>query len=152
MRKVVLSAALFLSVVLGGGAVLAASAEQEEAFVTAYKTAFEAQDAAALHALLFTDGAIPMAVDFYKEMMTAEFGKPITSIALEDLTGDELAEVDSVMPTPDGGSARLAPRPYKKLVITIDTSDANGTSSSTSSAFVAEADGRLGIATPVPAN
>lgn len=152
MRNLILSFTIGISLAFGASATLAASPEQEQAFLDTYKAAFEAQDAAALRALLFSDGAIPMAVDFYAEMMTADFGKQISSIALEELDTDELAEIDEVMPTPDGGSARLAPKPYKKLVIKVDTSDANGTSTSTNSAFVAEQDGRLGIAMPVPAN
>jgi hypothetical protein len=88
----------------------------------------------------------------YAEMMTADFGKQISSIALEELDAEDLARIDEVMPTPDGGSARLAPKPYKKLVIKIDTSDTSGTSSTTSSTFVAEQDGRLGVSMPVPAN
>lgn len=152
MRNLVLSFTIGISLAFGAGAASAASPEEEQAFLDTYKAAFEAQNAAALHALLFADGAIPMAVEFYAEMMTAEFGKKIASIALEELDAEDLAEIDEVMPTPDGGSARLAPKPYKKLVIKIDTSDASGTSSTTNSAFVAEQDGRLGIAMPVPAN
>ena len=152
MRNLILSFTVGISLAFGAGATLAASPEQEQVFLDTYKAAFEAQDAAALRALLFSDGAIPMAVDFYAEMMTADFGKPISSITLEELDAEELAEIGEIMPTPDGGSARLAPKPYKKLVIKVDTSDANGTSSTTNSAFVAEADGRLGISMPVPAN
>ena len=152
MRNLILSFTVGISLAFGAGAALAASPEQEQAFLDSYRTAFEAEDAEALRALLFSDGAIPMAVDFYAEMMTADFGKPISSITLEELDAEELAEIGEIMPTPDGGSARLAPKPYKKLVIKVDTSDTNGTSSTTNSAFVAEADGRLGISVPVPAN
>jgi len=149
MRQFVLAVVVSLSTVCGA---LAASPEEEAAFVDTYRKAFEAQDAATLEGLLFADGAIPMALDFYKMAMTADFGKPITTIALVDLTDAEKAEVASVMPTPDGGNARLAPPPYKKLVITIETKDENGTSTSTSSAYVAEQDGRLGISVPVAAD
>ncbi len=149
MRQFVWAFALSVSTAFGA---LGASPEQEAAFVATYKQAFEAQDAAALDALLFADGAIPMAVDFYKMAMTAEFGKPITSIELLDLTAEDEAQVSEVMPTPDGGNARLAPKPYKKLVVVIETSDGNGSSKSTSTAYVAEHDGRLGIAMPVSAD
>jgi hypothetical protein len=152
MRGILVSIAITMTALVGGSGAYAATAEQEQAFIDAYKTAFDAKDATALNALLFSEGAIPMAVDFYQQMMQADFGKEIASITLEELSADELVEVDAVMPTPDGGSARLVPKPYKKLVIKIDTSDANGTSSSTSSAFVAEQDGRLGIAMPVAAD
>ena len=149
MRKLILSIAL--SILAASGA-LAASPEQEKAFVDSYKTAFEAQDADALAALFFTEGAIPEAVDFYKMAMTADFGKKISEIALQDLTPEEVAEAAATMDTPDGGKAILKPQPYKKLVIKIDTSDASGTSSTTNTIFVAEEDGKLGVAMPAPAN
>jgi hypothetical protein len=56
------------------------------------------------------------------------------------------------MPGPDGNMSKLEPKPYKKLVIKIDMKDDNGTSTSTSTVFVAEKDGKLGVPVPVPAN
>jgi hypothetical protein len=50
---------------------------------------------------------------------------------------------------PDGGKAQLPLKATKKLKITIETKDANGSSSSSSENFVAEKDGKLVI--PVPA-
>jgi hypothetical protein len=149
MRKLFVSIALTILTATGA---FAASPEQEKAFLDAYRTAFEAQDADALTGLLFADGGIPMAVDFYKMAMTAEFGKKLSSIELQDLDAEDVKKVDEVLDTPDGGKARLAPKPYKKLVIQIDSSDANGSSSSTSSVYVAEKDGKLGISVPVPAD
>lgn len=149
MRKLFVSIAL---TILAASGALAASPEQEEAFLDTYRTAFEAQDADTLAGLLFADGGIPMAVDFYKMAMTAEFGKKLSSIELQDLDAEDVKKVDEVLDTPDGSKARLAPKPYKKLVIQIDSSDANGTSSSTSSVYVAEKDGKLGISVPVPAD
>jgi hypothetical protein len=147
-RKLALSIAF---TVLAATGAFAASPDQEKAFVTAYQTAFDAQNADGLSALLFTDGAIPMAVDFYKMSMTADFGKKISSIELQDLTADDVAKASSVITGPDGSKAVLVPKPYKKLVIKIDTSDASGTSSSESEIFVAEKDGKIGIAMPAPA-
>lgn len=144
--------ALGLVAVVGLGPANAATAEQEQAFLDAYRTAFEAEDTATLRGLMFSDGAIPEAVEFYEELMTAEFGFKITSIELQDLDEEDMARIDETMPTPDGTMARLAPRPYKKIVIVIDTTDASGSGTSTSTAYVAEHDGRLGIAMPVPAN
>ena len=133
--------------ILAATGAMAASAEQEKAFVDAYKAAFEAQDAEGLYALLFTAGAIEMAVDFYKMSMVEDFGKK-AEITLEPLTAEDEARATEVMDTPDGGKAVLMPKAYKKLVIKIDTSDANGTSSATSTVLVGEQDGKLGIAMP----
>jgi hypothetical protein len=130
----------------------AATPEQEAQFVNAYKAAFDAQDAATLESFLFTDGAIPAAVEFYKTAMTAEFGQKITTIELQPLDAQDSASIGATMPGPDGSLAKLAPAPYKKLVIKIDTKDANGTMSSTSTIFIAEKDGKIGVSLPVPAN
>lgn len=151
MRTILLSLAVSLGLA-SGGAALAASAEEEQVFIDTYRTAFDNEDAAALSGLLFSDGAIPEAVEFYEMLMTVEFGQKITSIQLLDLDAEDLARIDETMPTPDGQLAKLAPRPYKKLEVVIDTSDDSGAGTSTSRAYVAEHDGRLGIAMPVPAN
>jgi subtilisin family serine protease len=148
MRKLIFSFAL---TILAASGALAATPEQEKAFVDAYKTAFEAQNADGLAALFFSEGAIPEAVDFYKMAMTSDFGKKVTEITLQELTPEEVTEAAATMDTPDGGKAVLLPKPYKKLVIKVDTSDASGTSSSTNTIFVAEKDGKLGVAMPAPA-
>ena len=129
----------------------AATAEQEQAFVDAYQQAYEAQDGEALKALLYTEGADPMALEFYGQMMTAEFGGTITEIGLRDLTPDEVTQAAQPMPGPTGGNFVLAPKPYKKLVVKIKMKDANGESNSNNESFVAEKDGKLVIATPAPA-
>lgn len=153
MRTAFLPAALAIGLLsVGAAAALAASAEEEQAFLDTYRTAFDNQDAATLAGLLFSDGAIPEAVGFYEMLMTADFGQTITSIALDDLDAEDLERIDETMPTPDGQMAKLAPRPYKKLVIVIDSSDDSGAGTSTSRTYVAEHDGRLGISMPVPAN
>ena len=51
---------------------------------------------------------------------------------------------------PDGKKAQLPLKPTKKLMITVETKDANGSSSSSSENFVAETDGKYVI--PVPAD
>jgi hypothetical protein len=129
----------------------AATAEQEQAFVDAYKHAYEAQDGDALKALLYTEGADPMALEFYGQMITADFGGTVTDIALRDLTADEVKQAGEAMDGPTGGKFILAPKPYKKLVVKIHVKDANGESNSTDESFVAEKDGKLVIATPAPA-
>ncbi len=129
----------------------AATAAQEQAFIDAYQKAYDAQDGEALKALLYTEGADPMALEFYGQMMTAEFGGAITEIGLRDLTPDEVTQAAQPMPGPMGGKFILVPKPYKKLVVKIKMKDANGESSSDNELFVAEKDGTLVIATPAPA-
>lgn len=152
MRIQLFAAALSAAFLAGPGPAAAASAEQEQAFVETYKAAFAAEDAATLRGLMFSAGAISDAVEFYEMMMTVEFGYPIKSITLQELDAEDLARIDETMPSPDGTMARLAPRPYKKLIVVIDASDSGGTGTSTSTAYIAEHEGRLGIAMPVPAN
>lgn len=129
----------------------AATAGEEQAFVDAYRQAYEARDGDALKSLLYTEGADPMALQFYGEMMTAEFGGTITDIGLRDLTADEMKQATEPVDGPAGGKFVLAPQPYKKLVIKIHMKDDNGESNSTDETFVAEKDGKLYIATPSPA-
>jgi hypothetical protein len=50
----------------------AGSAEQEKAFTDKYKTAFEAKDTATLESFLYTQGADPMAIEFYKRCKPAK--------------------------------------------------------------------------------
>jgi hypothetical protein len=154
LRLLRIGAPLVAVVALAGllaGPANAASAQQEQAFVDAYKQAYEASDGEALKALLYTDGADPMALEFYGEMMTADFGGTITDISLRDLTADEVKQAAEPMDGPTGGKFVLAPKPYKKLVIAIAKKDSNGESKSTSEAFVAETGGKLVISTPAPA-
>ena len=49
----------------------AANAEQEKAFVEKYKTALEVNDSATLQSVLYTTGADPMIVGFYKMMQSS---------------------------------------------------------------------------------
>jgi hypothetical protein len=128
----------------------AATADQEAAFVAAYKSAFEAKDAGALQALLYSKGD-PMAMEFYGQMMTAEMadGK-ISSIELKDLTPDDVSAAAQVQDMPSG-KMQLLPKPYKKLVIKVDTKTADTTSSSNSEVYIAEDGGKLVISVPAPA-
>jgi hypothetical protein len=151
MKRLLASLAIVAASLMVSAPAGAVSAEQEQAFVDSYKAAFEAQDAAALNALLFAEGASPMALEFYQMMMTAEFGATVTSIELQDLTPEDVAKAGEIQPAPDGTNVKLAPAPYKKLVIKLATKTADMESTSESSAFVAEKDGKLGIAVPAPA-
>src|SRR6266498_232821 len=93
---------------------------QEKAFTDKYKKAFEGKDAATLESFLYTQGADPEIVGFYKMMQSGEAGEKISSIELVNLT----------------------PEDEKK--------DANGSSTSSSENFVAEKDGKFVIPVPGP--
>jgi hypothetical protein len=123
---------------------------QEKAFVDKYKAAFEAGDKATLESFLYTQGANPMALEFYKMMQSEGAGSgKISKIELVDLTPEDVKKASEIQTGPDGGKAQLPLKPTKKLKITIETKDANGSSSSSSENFVAEKDGNYVI--PVPA-
>jgi hypothetical protein len=130
---------------------LAATPEQEKAFVDTYRKAFEGKDAKTLHALLYTKGADPQALEFYKMMMTDGMGAKIGTIALEPLTAADKADAVKSMPGPGGKSFKLTLAPVKKLVIKRTSKEASGSSTSTNTVFVGEADGRLVIPVPGPA-
>ncbi|MEO5722223.1 MAG: hypothetical protein ABIR71_12225 [Chthoniobacterales bacterium] len=127
----------------------AATPEQEKAFVDKYKAAFEASDKATLESFLYTKGAHPMALEFYKMMQTGEMGKKISTIELRDLTADEAKEAGQIQEGPDGEKTKMPLKPTKKLKITIESKGDDGNSSSSSESFVAELDGKFVI--PVPA-
>lgn len=126
---------------------LAASPAQEKAFVDAYRSAFEKNDANALHALLYSKGADPMALDFYKMMLTADFGAAIMSITLVDLTADDRKRLEDGK-SPDGRPMKMTLKPVKKLILKTMNKSASGSSSGSSESFVAEHEGKLVI--PVP--
>jgi hypothetical protein len=122
---------------------------QDKDFVDKYKAAFEKGDKATLESFLYTKDANPMALEFYKMMMTAEAGGKISKIELVELTPDDVKKASEVQTGPDGSKAQLSLKPTKKLKITVETKDANGSSSSSSENFIAEKDGKYVI--PVPA-
>lgn len=126
-----------------------AGAADEKAFTDKYKTAFESKDTKTLESFLYATGADPGALEFYKMMMTGEAGSKISSIELVALTPDEMKKAGEPQEGP-GGQMCLTLKPTKKLVIKVEQKDANGSSSSTSSAFVAEKDGKLVIPAPGP--
>jgi hypothetical protein len=127
-----------------------ATPAQEKAFVDAYKKAFEAKDEKTLTGLLYSKGADPQALEFYKMMMTSDMGSKITSIQLADLDAKDKERAKGG-PGPDGKPMKFTLQPTKKLVIKTETKDANGSSSSTSEVFVAESDGKIVIPAPGPA-
>ena len=148
--KILLALTVVAGVVTGTMSNLSASTPaQEKAFVEAYKKAFESKDEAKLKTFLYTKGADPMALRFYTMMATAEMGSKISSITLENLAPDDVKKADETMDGPSG-KMKLPLKPVKKLVIKIEKKDSNGSSSSNSTSFVAESDGKLVIPVPVP--
>jgi hypothetical protein len=123
---------------------------QEKAFTDKYKTAFEGKDIATLEAFLYTQGADPAILGFYKMMQSAEAGEKISNIELVDLTPEDAKKAATPLDSPTGGKVCLTLKPTKKLIIKVEKKDANGGSSSTSENFIAEKDGKFVIPVPGP--
>jgi hypothetical protein len=128
----------------------AATPEQEKAFTDKYKTALEGKDTATLESFLYTQGADPEIVGFYKMMQSGEAGEKIGSIELVNLTPEDVKKATTPVDSPTGGKVCLTLKPTKKLVIKVEKKDANGSSSSSSENFVAEKDGKFVIPVPGP--
>ena len=141
---VVCSLALLFLVALRAG-----TPEQEKAFVDKYKTAYEANDKKTLESFLYTKGANPMALEFYKMMMANDEGSKISKIELENLSPEDAKKAAAVEEGPDGKKSQLPIVPTKKLKVSVEQKGDSGSSSGSSSIFVAEKDGKFVI--PVPA-
>ena len=128
----------------------AGSPAQEKAFTDKYKTAFEGKDTATLEAFLYTQGADPEILGFYKMMQSGEAGEKISSIELVDLTPEDAKKAATPMDSPTGGKVCLTLKPTKKLIIKVEKKDANGSSTSTGENFIAEKDGKFVIPVPGP--
>jgi hypothetical protein len=129
---------------------LAGTPEQDKAFVEKYKTAFEKGDKATIESFLYIKDAHPMALEYYKMMATEGAGTAkLSKIELVDLTPDDVKKASSVQTGPDGSKAKLPLTPTKKLKMSVETKDENGSSNSSKECFVAEKDGKYVI--PVPA-
>jgi len=123
---------------------------QDKEFVDKYKAAYEKGDKATLESFLYTKDANPMALEFYKMMQTEGAGTgKITKIELVDITPEDVKKAAEVQTGPDGSKAKLPLTPTKKLKISVETKDSNGSSTSSTENFVAEKDGKYVI--PVPA-
>jgi hypothetical protein len=149
MKTKLLFAALLLAP-LCAASLRAGTPAQDKDFVDKYKAAFEKGDKATLESFLYTKDANPMALEFYKMMVAPEAGAKIAKIELVDLTPDDVKKASEVQTGPDGSKAQLPLKPTKKLKISIETKDANGSSTSSSESFIAEKDGKYVI--PVPAS
>jgi len=149
MTTKLLCAPLLLALCLSLPVLQAGTPEQEKAFTDKYKTAYEGKDTATLYAFLYTEGANPMALGFYKMMMSNGAGEKISKIELVDLTPEEMKQAAETQDGPGGMKTKLPLQPTKKLKITVETKNGDNTSSSTSESFVAEKDGKLVIPVPV---
>ena len=151
MRTFIKISTLFLALLVTMSLhVAAATPEQEKAFTDKYKKAFEAKDMATLQSFLYTQGADPAIVGFYKMMQSSEAGEKISNIELVALTPEDAKKAATPMDSPTGGQVCLTLKPTKKLIIKVEKKDASGSSSSTSENFIAEKDGKLVIPVPGP--
>lgn len=146
-----LIALLLINLVLPFPLVRAATPAQEKAFVDSYRKALEAGDAQALAAFLYTEGAQPEQIEFFKMMQTINPGAKVASIELVTPSAADAEKFNKPMTMPDGKAYVLGLKPTKQLVIVSETKDANGSSKSTSKSPVAEKNGKLVIPVPVPA-
>jgi hypothetical protein len=146
MKIKLLPAALLLALCCAAPA----RAADDKAFLDKYKAAFEKGDKATLESFLYTKDANPMALEFYKMMVSEGAGTAkISKIELVDLTPEDVKKASEAQTGPDGSKAKLPLKAVKKLKISVETKDATGSSSSSSENFVAEKDGNYVI--PVPA-
>jgi hypothetical protein len=123
---------------------------QEKAFTDKYKTASEGKDTATLKSFLYTQSADPEILGFYKMMQSTEAEEKISKIELVDLTPEEAKKAATPMESPTGGKVCLSLKPVKQLVIAIEKKDANGSSTSKTTNFIAEKDGKFVIPAPGP--
>jgi hypothetical protein len=142
----IIPGALLLTLAFG---IVASTPEQEKAFTDKYKAAMEGKDTATLESFLYTQGADPAAVEFYKMMQSGEAGEKISQIQLVNLTPEDVKKATTPMDGPTG-KACLTLKATKKLVIKVERKDGSGSSSSTSENFVAEKDGKFVIPVPGP--
>lgn len=131
----------------GSDVAFAATPAAEKAFVDAYKKAIETSDKKALLGFLHTEGAHPMALDFYKEMVVESAGAVIEEIGLRELTAEDKQKIGN-SPGPDGKPMKTNIPIVKKLTMKLEKKYPGGTSTSTSSVFIGEVGGKLVIAVP----
>ncbi|MFL6543968.1 MAG: hypothetical protein ACJ8LM_02145, partial [Candidatus Udaeobacter sp.] len=118
MRTFIKISTLFLALLVTMSLhVAAATPEQEKAFTDKYKKAFEAKDMATLQSFLYTQGADPAIVGFYKMMQSGEAGEKISNIELVALTPEDAKKAATPMDSPTGGQVCLTLKPTKKLII-----------------------------------
>ena len=133
------------------GTLAAATPEQEKTFVEKYKSAFQSGDKSALESFLYTQGANPQALQFYRVMQSNGLGGEITDVYLLPLTPEDVARADKVHTAPGGQKFRLPLKPVKKLKFAWVKRGSEGASTGTTELMVAEKDGKLVIPVPVTA-
>jgi len=144
-------ATLICSLLISGSFIsYAGTPAQEKAFTDKYKAAFEAKDTATLESFLYTSGADPAILGFYKSMQSSEAGEKVSKIELVDLSPADLKKVAEMPVSPSGVKVCLPLKPSKKLIISIEKKDANGSSTSSSENMIAEKDGKFVIPVPGP--
>ena len=145
--RLVLSALLVTSLSI---ALQAGTPAQDKEFVDKYKAAFEKGDKATLESFLYLKDPHPMALEFYKSKLSEGAGtKKISKIELLELTPEDVKKAAEVHAGPDGSKAKLPLKATKKLKISFDTKDSTGSSTTSTTNFVAETEGKYVI--PVPA-
>lgn len=105
---------------------------------------------ATLESFLYTKGADAGVLGFYKMMQASGAGGKISKIGLENLTPEDVKKATAPQDSPTGGKLCLTLKPTKKLVVTTETKDENGSSSGTTTNFIAEKDGKFVIPVPGP--
>src|SRR5258708_27450246 len=96
MKQKMLVMRLLFAFCLAATALQASTPEQEKEFTAKYKAAYEAKDTATLYSFLYTEAPNPMALGFYKMMMTNGAGEKISKIELIELTPEETKEATGV--------------------------------------------------------
>jgi hypothetical protein len=137
-------------IIVGSSVTYAGTPAQEKSFTDKYKTASEAKDTATLESFLYTTGSDPAIVGFYKMMQSGVAGEKISKIELVDLSPADEKKIAEMPPSPTGGKVCLPLKPTKKMVITIEKKDANGSSSAHTENMIAEKDGKFVIPVPGP--
>ncbi len=151
MKIKLLSAALVTLTCAFAASLHAGTPEQEKAFVDKYKAAYEAGDKATLESFLYTKGAHPKALEFFKMMQLQGSGSKIGKIELIDLSPEEAKAAEAIDEMPDGQKTKMPLKPTKKLKISGETKDGASNFTSSNSCLVAEKDGKSVIPVPVPA-
>src|SRR5215469_395162 len=113
----------------------ASDSAQEKAFTEKYKAAYESNDKKTLESLLYTEGANPMALEFYKMMITEGAGNKISKIELVDLSPEDAKKAEEVMEGPGGTKTKLPLKATKKLKITVAMKQGDSTSSTSNESF-----------------
>src|ERR1700747_613905 len=108
---------LSLAVAVACVSVYAGDSPEEKAFVDSYKKAFEAKDAGALQAFLYTQGSDPSILEIYKTMQSSDAGEKISKIELIDFTAEEMKKVAMPKDSPLGGKGCFPLPPIKRLMI-----------------------------------